>query len=68
MYGRHRSNSTGDQIFYLDGNLARMVLNGTTSGDEVSPMYYSNNMDDGDHQLKWPQYKSATPIEMAYFE
>ena len=68
MYGRHRSIATGSPSFFLDGNLTRIVLNGTTSGDEVSPVYYANNLEDGDHQLMWLMDKAATPIEMAYFE
>ena len=70
MYGRHRAlaNGTVSPSFFLDGNLTRIVLNGTTSGDQVSPMYYANNLEDGDHQLMWLVDNAATPIEMAYFE
>ena len=70
MYGRHQAlaNATSYPHFFLDGNLTTMVLNGTTSGDEVSPMYHSNNMEDGDHQLMWLLETSATGIEIAYFE
>ena len=70
IYGRHPTlaNTTSYPSFELDGHFTRMVLNGTTSGDEVSPMYHSNNMEDGDHQLKWLPDKFATRIEIAYFE
>ena len=55
-------------VFFLDGNMTRIDLNGTTTGDEVSLMYHADNMEDGDHQLRGGLFISGAFMEIDYFE
>lgn len=55
-------------LLTLDANNTNIVLNGTTSGTEVSPMYHVGNMEDGDHQLAGLLVVTGAPFEIDYFE
>ena len=66
MYGSHLT--PGNASAFLDGYFMRTVLNDTTSGDQVSLIYYSNNMEDGDHQLEWESPFVNASVQIAYFE
>jgi len=50
----------------LDANRTDVVLNGTNSGNEVSPIYHADNMEDGDHHLSG--LLSVERFEIYYFE
>ena len=55
-------------LFSLDSNTTNIVLNDTTPGDGISPMYRADNMEDGDHQLQGFGEISAAYMEIDYFE
>jgi hypothetical protein len=55
-------------LLVLDNNTTNIMVNGTISGDGVSPMYHADNMEDGDHQLTGYLFVSGAPLEIDYFE
>ena len=45
-----------------------IVLNGTTLGSQVSPMYHADSMEDGDHYLSGLLSVKGEHFEVKYFE
>lgn len=70
MYGTWDSLASGSIAFALDGNETHITFNGTTSGNEASPMYHVDNMEDGDHWVLGTSRVTGmdTSIEIDYFE
>jgi hypothetical protein len=67
MYGGGRLNSNISRIDWsINGFPSINLLDGTTSGDGVSPIYHANNMADGDHQLEISALDAY--LEINYFE
>ena len=68
LYGRRWSLASGTIVFYLDNNRTSMDLNGTTTGDEVSLVYHTDSVEDGEHQFEGVLWILTAGMEINYFE
>lgn len=59
----------GGLVLSLDGKAMTVLLNGTIngSGDEPTPLFYADKLEDGDHQL-YGEVESGKNIIVDHFE